>query len=404
MASPDTADVVVVGAGVIGTAVTYYLAKTGTRVVCVERSHVAAGSSGACDGFMFVQSKKPGPNLTLAMESVDIYRGLREELLLDIEYRQPGGMILIGTPESWDSMVKFTRLQREAGLDVQLLDSKQTLELEPQLSPEILGCAYSPLDGQIDPIGLANAFAATAKANGAELRLGTEVLAVETDEHGVSGVLTSGGRLSTRAVVVACGVATPHLLKGLGLTVPIKPRKGCTIVTEALPPVVNHVFLDAQYIAVKLNPAASTTTIDGVGYGFSLEQTKKGNVLLGNTRSFSGYDVEVDPRVLFRIRAYASRYMTFLDRVAFIRSFAGLRPYVPDGLPLLGPVSGYPGLFLAAGHEGDGVALAAITGRLISENVVTGRVPELMALCLPDRFELKSQEPTGEPPPGGWTA
>jgi len=132
---------------------------------------------------------------------------------------------------------------------------------------------------------------------------------------------------------------------------------------------LRHCLISAQYVAAKFKPELAATG----GMGFSLEQADSGNILIGSTREFVGFD----RRTTFDgIRTIASRIapvIPALKNVPVIRTFGGLRPYTPDGLPILGKVAGLEGFIMAAGHEGDGIALSAITGELIADLIATGR-------------------------------
>jgi sarcosine oxidase subunit beta len=149
------------------------------------------------------------------------------------------------------------------------------------------------------------------------------------------------------------------------------------------------VVLDARYIGVKFGLGSSEGDEDPVarfGVGLALEQAESGNVLIGSTREFTGFDVRIPWEAVAAIRMYTLHVAPAMSGVSIIRSFAGLRPHTPDGLPLLGPVDGVEGLVLAAGHEGDGITLAPITGQLIADYVCSGQVPPVMEACLPRRF------------------
>lgn len=385
------ADVVVVGAGVTGTSIAYNLAKLGADVLVVERDDLAAGSSGACDGYVVLQTKSPGIHLRLAMESVDLCRGLSEELGYDVHYSRAGALIVIRTPAEWKVMEERARTQRAAGLNIELLDRRQVMEREPFLTGRFEGAAFSPQDGQIDPLSLNLGFARAARRAGVRFLLQTPVTRVVLDSRGVAGIDTSRGYLPCRTLVVACGVWTPLLLKPLGLDVPIKPRRGQLMVTERLPRTLNHGILDARYIAIKFDPelaGAEDNRFTRLGVALGLEQTHHGNILVGNTREFVGYDNRTTAEGIEAMKEYAVSIAPRLKDIRIIRTFAGLRPYTPDGLPLLGPVPEIPGLVLAAGHEGDGIILAAITGRLVAASIIERQVPSLMEACLPGRFAL----------------
>jgi sarcosine oxidase subunit beta len=365
---PSKVDVVVIGGGVVGSSVAYHLSKRRMEVLLVEKKGLVSGTSGACDGLVYLQSKRPGAHLKLAMESRKRFDSLQAELGIDIEFRGRGGMIVVETQEELEAMRLFVKDQKETGLEVTLLDMKQARELEPSLSEGILACTYSPLDGQVNPISLALAFLRGAKARGAKIYPHTGVTGFSRKSHRLVGVETTQGSIETRVVVNAAGVHATEIGRMIDVEIPIKPRRGQILVTEALPPRLTRGLLSAKYLAAKYNPALAETGELGV----SIEQTKNGGFLLGSTREFVGFDRRTTWGATKRIALQTSRILPGLRDVRVIRTFAGLRPFTPDGLPILGPVRDVEGFFMAAGHEGDGIALSPITGQLVAEWIAEG--------------------------------
>ena len=147
-------DVVIIGAGVIGTSIAYHLARHNLHVTMVEKGDLASGSSGACDGLVFMQSKKPGIHLELAMQSRRRFDDLAQRLPIPIEYKATGGMVIIETDEELAAMEQYVAAQQEIGLDVHLLDAPHTRRLEPNLATRIVGATHCLLDGQVNPIAL----------------------------------------------------------------------------------------------------------------------------------------------------------------------------------------------------------------------------------------------------------
>ena len=366
---PSQTDVVVIGAGIIGSSIAYHLARHKLRVTLLERGDIASGSSGACDGLVFLQSKKPGIHLQLAMESRRRFDWLARQLPVPIEYRETGGMVVIETEAELTAMQQFVAQQQESGLDVTLLDKNQVRQIEPHLSKHILAATHSPLDGQVNPISLTLGFALGAKSLNARVFTGVAVQGIDITAGRVSAVETEAGRFEADIVVNAAGVHAPKIGALVGLDIPIKPRRGQIIVTEACPPMIKNCMISAKYIAAKYNPEIAK----GKGEGISIEQTENGNFLLGSTREFVGYDKRTTPEGLQHIASKTAGIIPALERVNVIRAFAGLRPYTPDGLPILGPVDDVSGLIMAAGHEGDGIALSPITGELIAQIIATGK-------------------------------
>ena len=373
---------VIVGGGIIGASVAFHLAERGMRPLVCERRELAAGSSGACDGLIFLQSKKPGLHLRLALESQRRIEALRARLPLGFEYVRCGGLVVIGGEAEHAAMARYAAAQHHSGLDVRLVDGREARRLEPALADDVSAAAYSPLDGQVNPIRLTLALAAGARRAGARIMVRTEVLGFERQAGAVSAVATSRGTIRTRTVVLAAGAHTPRLAAMLGLDLPIRPRRGQLLVTEPLAPLLRHCLLSARYIAVKYDPSLA----GGQEASVSMEQTARGNLLIGSTREFVGYNRHTSVDGIQSIAAGAARMVPALAAVRVIRAFAGLRPWTPDGLPLLGPVPGVPGLVLAAGHEGDGIALSAVTGALIAEQIATGRPHIDLEAFSPARF------------------
>ena len=365
---PSKADVIVIGGGVIGSSVAYHLSKRRVGVLLVEKKGLVSGTSGACDGLVYLQSKRPGAHLKLAMESRKRFDSLQEELGMDIEFRSHGGMVVVEKQEELEAMRLFVEDQKETGLEVTLLDGKQARALEPSLSEGILACTYSPLDGQVNPISLALAFLQGAKARGAKICPFTGVTGFSRKSHHLVGVKTTRGNIETRVVVNAAGVHAPEIGKMIDAEIPIRPRRGQLLVTEALPPLLTRGLLSAKYLAAKYNPALA----ESGDLGVSIEQTKNGGFLLGSTREFVGFDRRTTWSAMKHIALQTSRIIPALRDVRVIRTFAGLRPFTPDGLPILGPVRNVEGFFMASGHEGDGIALSPITGELIAKWIAEG--------------------------------
>jgi glycine/D-amino acid oxidase-like deaminating enzyme len=366
---PSRADVIVIGGGVIGSSVAYHLSAKKVRVVVLEKGDLASGTSSACDGLVFLQSKKPGPHLELAMASRGRFDDLPEELDSQIELRRKGGMITIGTESELHAMEHFVEEQRKLGLEVSLLDGRLARELEPCLSHEIMASTFCPLDAQVNPIYLTLAFQRAAKRKGARLFAHTPVTNIKRRGDGIDWVRTPQGVIETETVVNAAGVYAPEIGKMVDLDIPIIPRRGQLLVTEALPPFLTRCLLSAGYIAAKYDPGLA----EGVNLGISIEQTGNGNFLLGSTREFVGFDKRTTPEAMKRIVLETTRIIPRLKDAHMIRAFAGLRPYTTDSLPILGKVNGLEGFVIAAGHEGDGIALSPITGQVIAELIADGK-------------------------------
>ncbi len=363
-------DVVIIGGGVIGTSIFYHLAKNKINVILLEKNTIASGTSGACEGMIFLQTKKPGIHLKMAIKSAEIFRHLKEELDYDIEYISDGAMVVIPDPIQYDTMKKFVQEQSQSGLEVKLLNSREVRDKQPALSETIVGATHCSADGQVNPIKLAYGFAkAGQRYKNAKIFNHTNVIGIKTRDNKIESVITERGRIDTGMVINSAGVFAPQIGTMVNIDIPIIPRRGQILVTEVIPDIVKGILCTSNYIACKYNPEIKNED----GAGITVESTASGNYLVGATREFVGFDSRVTPQGIACIARNIVSLIPAFKNIRIIRCFAGLRPYTEDGLPILGKVEGIDGFIIAAGHEGDGIALAPITGKLIAELVIKGK-------------------------------
>jgi len=379
---PRRADVIIIGAGVIGASIAYYLVKEGIHAVVLDKKQIASGSSGACEGLLLLQSKKPGIHLDMALESLRRFSALARELDPPIEYENKGGVVVIESEEELAAMQLFVEKQKKHDVDVSLLSTNQAREKEPALSENIIGATFSPLDSQANPIMLTLGFLRSAQKAGAMVFTNTAVRAIELIRNHVTAVITDKGKIETKVVVNAAGVFAPTIGEMVRLAIPIKPRRGQILVTESAAPLLKRCILSAMYIAAKFNPKIA----EAGGVGFAVEQTANGNILIGSTREFVGFDKRTTYEGIHSIAGNILRVIPEIGNLHVIRAFAGLRPYTPDGLPILGEVETIQGFIMAAGHEGDGITLAPITGEMIAKLVAGGSEPFPMEDFRLERF------------------
>jgi glycine/D-amino acid oxidase-like deaminating enzyme len=380
------ADVVVIGGGIVGAACAYYLCAAGLDVHLMERHFPASGTSRACDGLILAWDKT-GAELALAQASAALWADLAEDLALDFEYARTGTILLAESEEGLDGARERVKALGAVGIRAAALDGPDLRSLEPNLAPDLAGGAFFPDDAQIDPRRATWALLSAAQRRGLSLHTPAEVIAIRRTLDGdgrVSGVVTRTGELATETVVCAAGAWSNEVAGLVGVKSPIRPRKGHILVTAKIPGLIQHPMLEGGYAAT-VHSASEDLEV-----AFVAEMTASGTLLLGSSRQFVGFDRSVSPSVMGVLAARAARFLSPLARqgVRVIRSYAGLRPWSPDHLPLIGPVETVPGFYLAAGHEGAGIGLAPVTGRLIADWVVGVDLPTAAAEVRPDRFEL----------------
>lgn len=365
------ADAVVVGAGIVGACCADALAAAGLDVVVVERSSIAGGTTAAGEGNLLVSDKEPGPELALAQRSGALWRRLAEELDDDIELEPKGGLIVATTDAGRAGMTELAARQAAAGVTALPLQPDEIRALEPHLSHDVVSGVHYPEDMQVQPVRAAAAILRRARRAGARLLDGTEVREVLRDGEGrVTGVDTAAGRISAPLVVNAAGAWSAAVARRAGVNLPVAPRRGHILVTEALPLLVRRKVYDADYVGAVGSDAAEAQLSSVV------EGTPAGTILIGSSRELVGFDRTLSVPVLARLADRAIRLFPVLADVRLIRAYLGFRPFAPDHLPVIGPDERVPGLWHATGHEGAGIGLAPATGELLAA-LVTGAAPPL---------------------------
>lgn len=385
-------DVLIIGGGIIGCSIAYYLAKEGIETVVVEEDDIASGTSGACDGFIFLQSKPPGINLELALTSARLYENLSAELGCELEYRKCGGMVVAENQQELTYLEDLAKRQDRHGLKVQVLSAKEARSKVPQLAPHITGASFCPEDAQVNPILTSFAFSKAAQNKGARIITGTAVKEMEIIEKGqetwVIKVVTNQGKIKANMIINTAGIDAAQIARMIQVDLPITPRRGQILVTEPLPRILDCLITNVSYISSK----SSIDTDVSQQTGVTFEQTESGNLLIGSTREFVGYNKNTSYEGLTTIARNAAELMPQCASLNVIRSFAGLRPTTPDNLAILGPLNGVKNVIIASGHGGDGIALAPITGKLMAELIVKGKTSIDISKLNPNRFEQKETD------------
>ena len=346
-------DVAVVGAGIVGCACALFLARAGARVTLHDRAFPGAGSSSACEGNVLAWDKEPSRELPLALRSAELWAQLAEELPRDFEYDRKGSIVVAETAE--ELAVETTRAA-SLPLESVVLDAAGLREEEPWCAEDLPGGVLYPGDAQLEPRLATVALAEAAVAAGVRLETGSEVKRLAD--------------LRAGAVVVAAGVWTPRLVD-----VPVRPRKGQIVVLERSGVTFRRKLSEAGYAA------AVEADEEGLMVAMVVESTPSGTTLLGSSRQHAGFDTEVELDVAAAIARRAARFFPVLREARALRMYAGLRPFSPDHLPIIGEVA--PGVCIATGHEGAGIGLAPATAELVT-NWFLGTAPP--AWFSPARF------------------
>lgn len=301
------ADVVVVGAGVVGAACAWHAARAGLRVTVLDRGPVAGGTTGAGEGNILVSDKPPGAELDLARLSTRVWQDMAAKVG-GFEYQPKGGLVVAGTTPAMTGLRELAERQRAAGVEAVVVPESELPEYEPHLACDLAGGVYYPEDAQVQPMLAAARLLADASHHGAQVRTGVEVTGLLRTGNGVTGVQTSAGRISAGAVVNAAGPWGAQIAAMAGAPVPVLPRRGFVLVTEALPRLVRHKVYAAEYVSDVASDDAGLQTSPVV------EGTESGTILIGSSRERVGYDRTVSLPVLRALAGQAIR----LDRKSVV--------------------------------------------------------------------------------------
>jgi len=389
-------DVLIVGGGVIGCAVAYELAKEGLRVTLLERAGLCAGASGANGALIWPQAMHRGVALDLTLACARLFPTLGEELGADIEYRRTGGMVAIETEAQGAQMAEYVAGQPAVGLHAELLDGAEARRREPLLAPDLRGAVFAEHGGTINPFRLTLGYAHAARVRGATLMTGTEVLSLLRRGDRITGVRTSTGDLESELVILAGGAWSGPLAATANLRVPVTPRQGMVVVTEPAPFRLRHVLKpiksdpDMWRFSQPWPPdAPGKPGYDPnlpPGKGMGMAQTVTGNLVIGSTSRFVGLDRAPTLAGIRYVLESARRIAPAIGQLRMLRTWAGFRPYTPDGLPLLGPAPGVDGLVLATGHDGSGIGMSPVSARLVAAAVTKTDPPLPLEPFDPRRF------------------
>lgn len=400
------ADVVVVGAGIVGCATAYYLARRGVRAVVVERGGVAGEQSRKNWGFVRQQGRDP-LEVPLMMEANRIWRGLERELDADIEWVQGGNLALAADASRMARLEQWLPVARQFGLETRLLAARELTTVVPGLGGQWAGGLYTPGDGHADPEKATDALARAATANGAVLHLGCAVQDVTTRAGDVSAVVTERGEIRTPWVVCAAGAWSSRLVRRLGLALPQRWVRGTVACTTSAAPVTPcAVWGPGVAFRQRRDGRFNIATGGALDHDVTLDSLRQLRFFLPNAwknramfrfhvgrplvRSLAGvlpgsaarrqpliWDRALEPppnaTKVARSLAELQRVLPALPPLGVERSWAGYIDATPDLVPVLGETPGVRGLVLATGFSGHGFAMGPIAGRLVAELIVDGK-------------------------------
>ena len=375
--------VVIVGGGLMGLSTAWHLRREdpSAEVIVLERREIGAAASGASAAGVRVMGRDPAER-PLALASLARWPDLSRELGHPTDYRRGGGLRVALDDDAWRGVPGWVAEQAADGVALEVVDAASVHRLAPGVTPGCLGGVYSAIDGQADAMGTVHAFAIAARRERARIEEGVGADALVVSGGRLTGIRRSDGAVQgCDAAVVAAGVWTSGLLASAGIDLRLEARP-------------------LQMLLTATARAALHPVLGAFGRKLSFKQLDSGAYLIGGgwparVVNLADNGWELIPDSVRSSLAAARDVYPSVAGVAFARGWAGLEAFTPDEVPVLGPVPGIDGLFVAAGFSGHGFALSPMVGDVLAR-LVLGRDarPDLWRHLRVDRAG-GSASPTG---------
>ena len=357
--------VVIIGAGVCGLSIGWQLAEAGAKVTILEKSEPGRGATWAAAGMLAARAEaEPGEQalLSLNLKSQEYWPEFRNRLEkatgVPIGYRDEGTIIVALDRDDAADLEFNYKLQAGLSLDTKWLSGSEAREREPFLSPKINSAIFSPLDHQVDNRDLVNALRIAFVRAGGDLKIYSEVDSIVTENGSVRGVHSNGEEIPARFVVLAAG-AWSRTIRGIAKAdlPPIRPLKGQMLALRMDPnkPLLRHVLWAPK--------------------GIYMVPRNDGRLLIGATVEEKDFDAELTAGGILHLLRESWEALPGIDELEIDEMWTGHRPTSRDDAPILGPTS-VEGLIIATGHHRNGILLAPITAKTISQLILTGDLPK----------------------------
>lgn len=378
-------DVLIIGGGIIGASAAYYTSKKGLSVGLIEGNTIASGTSSNCDGNVLLIDKEPGFDSHMTIKSQGLIKELSEELEMKFEYRHPGSIFLCADDEELEQAYSWVDHHNRENGEHQFFNklSKEDLRNDSKyFADHLTGGIECTNDSTVNPYMLTFSLVNGAKMNGADIIEHTPVTSLCKGGDGIFKVYSNDRVFKAEKVVNAGGVNAPEISRYLGIDLPIIPRKGHILVSSRTELMGTRKIQEFGYLMTKFGRKRNAEQeMNDYGVALVHEPTESQNFLIGSSREFSGFDTKVNQKVIRLIARRAVEFFPAMKDANIIRTYAGLRPWTPDHLPIVSDtvIKNY---YVAAGHEGDGIGLSAVTGKWISELVTNTLTDDIRPLGL----------------------
>jgi sarcosine oxidase subunit beta len=367
-----TADVVIIGGGIIGLSIAYYLAlKKPGRIVLLEKGQLGEGSTSRCVGGIRTQFSTE-INIRFSLESLKTFERFKEEFGVDPEFKRTGYLFLATTDDERNILRKNMELQKKFNIPVEVLTPDEISARWPYLrTDDILEGTFCSWDGYAGPNEVLTGFASGARRAGVKIYEGTEAMQILSAKSKIEGVRTRDREISTSLVINAGGPYAGSIGEMAGVNVPVKPIR-------------RQIFITAPF---HLTGDAIPLTID-FHRGWYFRREGEGLLLSGPLDREASFNLSLDWKAMAETSENAMYRVPVLEEAHIVRGWAGLYEISPDHHAILGEAPGMKGLILANGFSGHGFQHSPAVGKVIAELIVDGETPtaDISSLSI-ERFE-----------------
>jgi glycine/D-amino acid oxidase-like deaminating enzyme len=353
-------DAAVIGAGIVGAACAASLASAGLRVVVIDGSGIATGTTAAGMGHIVVMDDSEA-QFALTRYSQQLWEKLAGQMPATCEYENCGTIWIAADDDEMNDVLRKHEFYGRRGIATEILDEHTLRGAEPNLRNGLAGGLLVQSDRVVYQLTASHYLIENARSLGADARCGTH--AVKITKTGVR--LADGDTVSAKIIINAAGVNAPDLSPGIR----IDKRKGHLVITDRYSTFARHQLVELGYLKSAHGREAGSVA-------FNLQPRATGQMLLGSSRQFGVDNDGIDHQILRRMTSRAFEYMPRLRNLSAVRVWTGFRPSTPDNLPYIGPAPTQENVYIAAGHEGLGITTALGTAELITD-MITGREPAI---------------------------
>lgn len=372
----NTAEVVIIGGGIIGCASAYYLAKKGCSVIVLEGSDYIGNGGSSRNGGGVRQSGRDPRELPMVMWGIkNIWPTLSEELGVDVEYTQKGNLRLGKTEAHLKILQGLTDKAKACGLDVRMIDGDDVRQINPYLSEEVIGASWCPTDGHANPLTATLGYYKKARELGVRFISGEQVEKILKIKGNARKVITSNNVYEGEKILVTAGYESRKITESVGIDIPMQPLKMECLVTEAQP------YMFEQMLG--------TAEADFYGH-----QSKHGSFVFGGSTGLEAYNKDNGKLISTSLGASCTcrgimKYFPALSDAKIVRAWTGYIDECADKIPVISPVEEVPGLYLACGFTGHGFGIAPGAAYNIAEMMTEGTPVVDMKEFRYDRFKAK---------------